>query len=94
MHRPWASGDIAYHAGPCGEAPGLGRRQERKVWARVYGVGVPVVAQWLTNPLGTTRLRVQSLPLLSGLTIRRCRELWCRLQTRLGSSTTVALALV
>ena len=31
--------------------------------------------------LGTMRWRVRSLPLLSGLTIRRCRELWCRLQT-------------
>ena len=30
------------------------------------------------------RLRVQSLALLSGLRIRRCRELWCRLQTHLG----------
>ena len=28
------------------------------------------------------RLRVQSLPLLRGLTIWRCLELWCRLQTR------------
>uniref|UniRef100_A0A4X1T2A6 Ubiquinol-cytochrome c reductase core protein 1 n=1 Tax=Sus scrofa TaxID=9823 RepID=A0A4X1T2A6_PIG len=37
-------------------------------------------------------LRVRSLPLLSGLTIRRCRELWCRLQTRLGSRVAVALA--
>ena len=42
--------------------------------------------------LGTMRLRVRSLPLLSGLTIRRCRELWCRLQTRLGSGVAVALA--
>uniref|UniRef100_A0A8D1ZLE0 Protein sel-1 homolog 1 n=1 Tax=Sus scrofa TaxID=9823 RepID=A0A8D1ZLE0_PIG len=32
------------------------------------------------------RLRVRSLPLLSGLTIRRCRELWCRLQTRSDST--------
>ena len=37
------------------------------------------------------RLRVQSLPLLSGLTIRRCRELWCRSQTRLGGSDPVLL---
>jgi len=28
------------------------------------------------------RLRVRSLPLLSGLQIRHCRELWCSLQTR------------
>ena len=37
------------------------------------------------------RLRVRSLPLLSGLTIRRYPELWCRLQTRLGSRVAVAL---
>ena len=40
------------------------------------------------------RLQVQSLPLLSGLTIRRCRELWCRLQTQLGSGIAVAVAVV
>ena len=50
------------------------------------------MAQWLTIRLGTMRLRVRSLPLLSGLTIWRCRELWCRLQTRLGSRVAVALA--
>ena len=54
--------------------------------------GVPVVAQWLTNLTRTMRLRVRSLPLLSGLTIRHCRELWCRLQTWLGSCVAVALA--
>ena len=29
--------------------------------------------------LGTMRLQVRSLALLSGLRIWRCRELWCRL---------------
>ena len=43
------------------------------------------MAQCLTNPLGTMRLWVQSLALLSGLRIRRCRELW------LGSGVAVAL---
>ena len=38
------------------------------------------------------RLWVWSLRLLSGLRIRRCRELWCRLQTRLESRVAVALA--
>ena len=38
------------------------------------------------------RLQVQSLALLSGLRIQRCRELWCRSQTRLGSCVAVALA--
>ena len=54
-------------------------------------MGVPVVAQWLTR-LGTMRLRDQSLPLLSGLTIQHCLELWCRLQTRLRSRVAVAQA--
>ena len=38
------------------------------------------------------RLRVWSLALVSGLRIGRCRELWCRSQTQLGSSVAVALA--
>ena len=38
------------------------------------------------------RLQVRSLPLLSGLTIQHCCELWCRLQTRLGSRVAVVLA--
>ncbi len=37
------------------------------------------------------RLRVRSLALLSGLRIRNCRELRCRLQTWLGSRVAVAL---
>ena len=37
-------------------------------------------------------LLVQSLALLSGLRIRHCHELWCRLQMRLGSRAAVALA--
>ena len=39
------------------------------------------------------RLQVRSLPLLSGLPIRHCRELWCRSQMRLGSCVAVAVAL-
>ena len=42
--------------------------------------------------LVTMRLRVWSLASLSGLRIQPCRELWCRLQTRLGSGVAVALA--
>ena len=38
------------------------------------------------------RPRVRSLALLSGSRIQRCSELWCRLQTRLGSGTAEALA--
>jgi len=36
------------------------------------------------------RLQVRSLVLLSRLRIRHCRELWCTLQTRLGSHVAVA----
>ena len=44
--------------------------------------------------LGTLRLRVRSLALLSelsGLRIWCCCELWCRLQMRLGSCVAVAV---
>ena len=41
--------------------------------------GVPVMAQWKQIQLGTLRLWVRSMALLSGLRIQRCCELWCRL---------------
>ena len=41
--------------------------------------------------LGTVRLQVPSLVLLSGLWIRYCCELWRRLQTWLGSDIAVAV---
>ena len=47
--------------------------------------GVPIVAQQKQIRLGIMRLQVRSLDLLSGLRIWCCRELWCRLQTWLGS---------
>ena len=56
-----------------------------------YPGGV-VMAQWKRIQLGTMRLRVGSLALLSGLRIRRCCALWCRLQMRLRSQVAVALA--
>ena len=37
-------------------------------------------------------MRVRSLAWLSGLRTWRCRELWCRLQTRLRSGVAVAVA--
>ena len=55
------------------------------------GLGGPVVAQQKQIRIGTMRLQVRSLALLSGLRIRRCCELWCRLQTRLGSQVAVVL---
>ena len=42
--------------------------------------------------LGTMRFWVPSLALFSGLRIRRCLELWCRLQTQLGSTVAVMYA--
>ena len=52
---------------------------------------IPVVVQWKLIQLGPVRLRIRSLALLSGLRIRRCRELWCRSQMQLGSCVAVAL---
>ena len=43
------------------------------------------------NRLGTMRLLVRSLALLSGLRIRHCCELWCRLQMQLGYRVAVAV---
>ena len=47
--------------------------------------------QWKRIRRGTTRFRVQSLALLRGLRIQRCRELWCRSQMWLGSPGAVAV---
>ena len=55
-------------------------------------LGVPVMAQRKWIPLGTMRLRVWSLALLSGLRIQRCSELWCRLQMWLRFHVAVAVA--
>ena len=44
-------------------------------------MGVPVVVQWKRIWLVSIRMQVRSLTLLSGLRIRRCHDLWCRLQT-------------
>ena len=46
---------------------------------------VPVTAQWKQIWLVSMRMQVWYLALFSGLRIRHCRELWCRLQTSLGS---------
>ena len=67
------------------------RHRARASISKPWGLGVPVVAQWKRIRLGTMRLWVWSLAWLSGLTIRGCHELWCRLQTRLGSWVAVAL---
>ena len=56
-------------------------------------LGVPVMAQWLTNPTRNHEVAGLILALLSGLRIWHCRELWCRLQMWLGSRVAVALVL-
>ena len=56
--------------------------------------GVPIVVQQKRIQLGTMRLRVRHLALLSGLRIWCCHELWCRSQTPLGPRIAVAMAVV
>ena len=50
------------------------------------------MAQQKQIQLGTTRLWVRSLALLSELRIQHCRELWYRLQTQFGSGVAAAVA--
>ena len=57
------------------------------------GLGGPIVAQQKQIRIGTMRLQVRSLALLSGLRIQCCHELWCRLQIWLGSDVAVAMAM-
>ena len=49
------------------------------------------MAQRKRIQLASMRTWVRSLALLSGLRLRRCRELWCRWQMRLGSGVAVAV---
>ena len=53
--------------------------------------GVPAVAQQKQIRLGTMRMQVQSLALLSGLRIQSCCELCSTLQTQLGFGVSVAV---
>ena len=68
--------------------------EKQRDWCRLKETrdGVPVMAQWLTNPNRNHGLRAQSLALLSGLRTGRCLELWCRSKTHLGSHVAVTLA--
>ena len=55
-------------------------------------IGVTVVAQGKQIQLGTMRLQVRSLALLTGLRIWCCRKLWGRSQMQLGSGIAMAVA--
>ena len=57
-----------------------------------HKIGVPIVAQQKQIRLGTMRLQVRSLGLLSGIRIQHCCELRCRSQTLLRSGIAMALA--
>ena len=52
---------------------------------------VPVMAQQKRISLGTMRMQVRSLALISGSEIWCCHELWCRSQMSLGSAVVVAV---
>ena len=54
--------------------------------------GVPIMAQQKWIQLGTMRLQVLSLALLSGLRFWCCHELWCRWKMRLGYCIAVAVS--
>ena len=54
-------------------------------------VGIPVMAQRKQISLASMRTQLRSLASLSGLRIQHCCELWCRLQTQLGSGIAVAV---
>ena len=56
---------------------------------KIHSLGVPLLVQQKGIRLGSTRTRVRSLALLSGL---RIPELWCRSQMQLRSGVAVAVA--
>ena len=62
-----------------------------KLGLKMAHIGVPVMAQQKQIQLGTMKLQVQSLALLSGLRIWRCCKPWYRSQTWLGSLVAVAV---
>ena len=79
QHRSSCHGSVETNLTGIHEDPGLipGLTQ----WVKKLTAGAPIVAQWLTNPTSIHE-DAGSIPgLLSGLSIRHCHELWCRLQT-------------
>ena len=50
-----------------------------------YNIGVPIMAQWLTNPTRDHEVAGSIPGIAHGLRIRHCHELWYRSQTGLAS---------
>ena len=67
------------------------KRGRKKVIKRKAIMKFPLWLSRLRTRLASMRTWVRSLALLSGLTIRCCCKLWCRLQTRLGSDVAAAV---
>ena len=57
----------------------------------IEDIGVPIVAQWLRTPTRNHKVAGSIPGRAQWVEIWRCRELWCRLQTQLGSCVAVAL---
>ena len=63
----------------------LHKKNGKTAFSKGYVWGVPIVARLEQTQLVSMRMQILSLALLSGLKMRCCCELWCRLQTQLGS---------
>ena len=63
----------------------------KKIFLNKIKLGVPVVAQWLTNPTGNHGVAGLIPGLAQWVGNPVLPELWCRAQTRLGSRGAVAL---
>ena len=103
----FASGDADLGSQVLGHTPVIVPSVPITIWAvmqtaacpclsrlKFHHVAVPVVAQQVKNPTSIHEDAGLILGSLSGLRIRRCRELWCRSQMQLGSCVAVAAAAV
>ena len=64
----------------------LSKKKKKMTFGRV-----PIVAQCKQISVEAMRFQVQSLALLIGLRFRCYHELWCSLQTQLGSGVAVSV---
>ena len=65
--------------------------KEAGSWSSCLMQQLTSIHEDVSGYLVSMRTQVQSLVSLSGLSIQRCRELWCRSQTQLRSHTAVAV---